>query len=397
MAATPTELRYTVWEITLRCDLACGHCGSRAGKARSDELDTAEALDVVRQIADMGCREVTLIGGEAYLREDWDQIAKAIRAAGMTCTMTTGGRGMTPERAQRAKDAGIQSMSVSLDGLRAAHDRQRGVQGAFDAALGALRNLRAVGIPVSVNTQINRLTVDDLEQVLELIADEGAHSWQIQFTVPMGRAADQWEWLLQPYELLDVFPRLAQLQARCKELGVRLWPGNNVGYFGPYETTLRGSVTRRGHTVGCQAGRQTLGLEADGAIKGCPSLPTADFAGGHVRARPIREVWEETAQLRFTRDQTIELWGACASCYYAETCRAGCTWTAHVFFGRAGNNPYCHHRALEYQRQGLRERFVQAAPAPGAPFDHGTFELVLEPSDAPLPTARPLPVVNGTR
>src|SRR5688572_4665359 len=68
---------YTVWEITLRCDLACRHCGSRAGRERPDELSTAEALDLVRQLHEMEVDEVTLIGGEAYLRDDWIEIAKA--------------------------------------------------------------------------------------------------------------------------------------------------------------------------------------------------------------------------------------------------------------------------------------------------------------------------------
>ena len=62
---------YAVWEITLKCDLACRHCGSRAGHARPDELTTAECLDLVRQMAELGVKEVTLIGGEAYLRDDW--------------------------------------------------------------------------------------------------------------------------------------------------------------------------------------------------------------------------------------------------------------------------------------------------------------------------------------
>src|SRR3954468_3830033 len=79
-----------VWELTLRCDLACTHCSSRAGRPRSDELTTAEALDVVRQMADLGVLEVTLIGGEAYLHEGWTEIVRAIRAHGMECTMVTG-------------------------------------------------------------------------------------------------------------------------------------------------------------------------------------------------------------------------------------------------------------------------------------------------------------------
>src|SRR5580704_16222215 len=106
---------YAVWEITLQCDLACRHCGSRAGRARPDELTTAEALDVVAQMAELGVKEVTLIGGEAYLRDDWTELVRAIRARGMLCSITTGGRAFTAERARAAKDAGVQAVSVSID------------------------------------------------------------------------------------------------------------------------------------------------------------------------------------------------------------------------------------------------------------------------------------------
>ena len=41
---------YAVWELTLKCDLACAHCGSRAGRTRPEELDTAECMDLVAQM-----------------------------------------------------------------------------------------------------------------------------------------------------------------------------------------------------------------------------------------------------------------------------------------------------------------------------------------------------------
>jgi hypothetical protein len=91
-----------VWELTLRCDLACRHCGSRAGRARPNELTTTECLGLVEQLAALGVREVALIGGEAYLRDDWLDIVRAIRARGMLPTMTTGGRGLTRQRAEAA-------------------------------------------------------------------------------------------------------------------------------------------------------------------------------------------------------------------------------------------------------------------------------------------------------
>jgi radical SAM protein with 4Fe4S-binding SPASM domain len=366
---------YAVWEITLACDLACRHCGSRAGHARTDELTTAECLDLVRQMAELGVMEVTLIGGEAYLRDDWTEIIREIRRLGMSATMTSGGRGITPERARAAKEAGLESMSISIDGNEATHDRLRGVKGSYQSAFQAMDLMRAAGVKVSTNTQINRLTLPELPELLEALAAHGGHSWQLQLTVPMGRAADEPEVLFQPYEMLELFPLLAQLKKRADELRVRIWPGNNIGYFGPYESVLKGTMPR-GHMASCGAGRSTLGIEADGAIKGCPSLPTEAWTGGNIRDNSLRDIWERSAPLRYTRDRTVDdLWGYCRTCYYADECRAGCTWTSFVFFGRAGNNPYCHHRALEMQRKGVREIVTRVEMAPGAPFDHGKFEI----------------------
>ncbi len=370
---------YAVWEITLQCDLACRHCGSRAGHARTDELSTAECLDLVRQMAELGVMEVTLIGGEAYLREDWTDIIREIRKFGMSATMTSGGRGITAEKARAAKEAGLESVSISIDGNEATHDRLRGVKGSYQSAFQAMDLMRAAGVKVSTNTQINRLTLPELPELLEALAAHGGHSWQLQLTVPMGRAADEPEVLFQPYEMLELFPLLGDLKKRADELRVRIWPGNNIGYFGPYESVLKGNMPR-GHMASCGAGRSTLGIEADGAIKGCPSLPTEAWTGGNIRDNSLKDIWERSAPLRYTRDRTVEdLWGYCRTCYYADECRAGCTWTSFVFFGRAGNNPYCHHRALEMQRKGVREIVERTEVAPGTPFDHGKFEIREEP------------------
>jgi radical SAM protein with 4Fe4S-binding SPASM domain len=370
---------YAVWEITLRCDLACKHCGSRAGRAREGELTADEALDLVRQMAELGVTEVTLIGGEAYLRDDWTEIARAVRAHGMECSITTGGRGFTAERAEAARDAGVQAVSVSIDGLRETHDAMRALAGSFDAALSAMRNLRAAGIRVLSNTHIHRGNASELEAIYEILAAEGVRAWMLQFTVAMGRAADHPEILLEPYQVLDVIPRLARLKERAKAGGILLMPGNNVGYFGPYERTLRPHMVDS-HCGSCGAGRVSLGIEANGDIKGCPSLPSADYVGGNVREHSLKEIWERAPALRFTRARTADdLYGFCRTCYYAEACLGGCTWTTHTLFGKPGNNPFCHHRALELQRAGKRERLVRARAPEGAPFDFGHFEIMEEP------------------
>ena len=292
------------------------------------------------------------------------------------------------------KDAGIQVVSVSVDGLEATHDHLRGKTGSWEWAFKTMSHLKQVGIPFGCNTQINRLSAPEFPQIYEKIRDAGIFAWQIQLTVPMGNAADNHQILLQPYELLDIYPMIAHVVQRAKQEGVDVQPGNNIGYYGPYERLLRGGDAWT-FWQGCSAGLSALGIEADGAIKGCPSLPTAAYTGGNIRDRSLRDIVEQAAELRFnlgadTPQGTEHLWGFCQTCEFAQLCRGGCSWTAHVFFDRRGNNPYCHHRALTQAKKGIRERFYLEQPAAGVPFDNGRFVLIEESLDAPLPTNDPL-------
>ena len=153
---------------------------------------------------------------------------------------------------------------------------------------------------------------------------------------------------------------------------------NNIGYFGPHEQTLRSfPFGADSHYGGCGAGKHFLGLESDGTVKGCPTLPTAPYGSGHVR--DLAELWKNDKIVGFSRHRTEDdLWGHCKTCYYASVCKGGCTWMAHTTLGRPGNNPFCYHRVIELQKKGIRERLVQVERAPGLPFDHGRFEIVEE-------------------
>lgn len=378
---------HCVWEITLACDLGCGHCGSRAGVARPDELSTKEALEVVDQLAELGLQEITLIGGEAYLRDDWGEIAAAIVDRGMLCTMTTGARNLDAKRVERAAEAGIKAISISIDGLERTHDVLRGAKGAWKSAVAAAERIKDTPILLGTNTQINRLTMPELPALADLLVEIGSRAWQIQLTVPMGRAADRPQLLLQPYDLLELYPLLVWIkQTRLEPAGIHLQPGNNIGYFGPYEHLLRYGGDKGAVWDGCQAGTRVLGLEADGKIKGCPSLPSTKFTGGNIRDLSIAEVVAGAHELTAIGERDRDdLWGFCGDCYYGDHCLGGCTWTADAIMGRPGNNPYCIHRALRFDHEGKRERIVKVEDAKGDPFDTGRFEIVVENH----PEARP--------
>lgn len=368
---------HVVWELTLACNLRCVHCGSRAGRPRADELNTEECLDIVRQLAALGTREITLIGGEAYLRRDWLTIAKAIADAGIHCGIQSGGRAFTEEKIRAAIAAGVRAIGVSIDGPSEIHDRLRGVKGSYDQALKALRAIAKAGIQPGVNTQVNALSKDHLRTVYETIVANGAKFWQVQLTVAMGNAVDNAAVLLQPHDYMDAVDVLAELFERGLAEGLRMEPGNSIGYFGPHEAMWRSLTGDPEPWSGCTAGETTLGLEADGKIKGCPSLPADPYMGGMAREISIAEAIDALAPKTVRRDGNRGR-SFCGSCYYWNVCRGGCSWVTHSLTGRRGDNPYCYYRARTLGRRGLRERIVKVKEAPGHSFDIGRFDIVVE-------------------
>ncbi|MCA9710078.1 MAG: radical SAM protein [Myxococcales bacterium] len=381
-----------VWEFTLACDHRCLHCGPRAGRPRPDELTTEEALRLVAELAELGVGEVALIGGEAYLRDDFILVIRAIREHGMTSSIVTGGWGLSPERCAAAKEAGLMVVSVSIDGLEDHHDRVRAKRGSWRRAFEALGHARAAGMTVGANTQINALTIPDLLPLLDRLTEAGVAAWQLQFTMVHGSGADHPELILQPFMIPELFARLDEVADRCRERGIRLLPGNNIGYFGPSEQKLRRAQKHGGHYSGCTSGVVTLGIESNGEIKGCPSLGGPTNQGGSWRAHGLGTLWARSPEITYVRERTLDdLWGFCRTCYYADVCRGGCTATSEPLLGRPGNNPFCHHRALELERQGLRERIERVSIAPDIPFGNGLWQVVREPLD-PDERARTGPV-----
>ena len=265
---------HCVWELTLSCTLRCAHCGSRAGEKRPQELSTAQRFRLVEELADCGVKEITLIGGEAFLVPSWIDIIAHIRRHGMTCSMQSGGWGLSKDDVARAADAGLQALGFSLDGPEVIHDTLRRRPGSYRQVLSLLAYAANLSVRTSVNTQICAKNREDFHLLLPVLERYSVPNWQVMLTVAMGRAADGGDLLLQPFHLLQIMPVLAQLWVTGAEKGITLQAGNNIGYFGPYETMWhRGSNDPETHWNGCSAGRNVIGIESGRHGKGLPIPP----------------------------------------------------------------------------------------------------------------------------
>ncbi len=319
MNSCPYRLTSCVWEITLACCFSCKYCGSKAGKARRDELSTDECLDICDQLNDLGCRRVNLIGGEVFMRRDWRTIVQRLSEYGIRVTIITNGFLFTEDIIRDLRDLDIESVAVSLDGVERVHDRYR-QPGSYARAVKAIEALTGAGIVTTMITTLNAENVLSLEELYAGIRRYPLAAWQLQACSPMGNAAATG---------VDVrFDPNAVIGFVVRHRGDAPFPigiADNIGYFTADEGLIRGDPYGRRTFPGCGAGLSVIGIDSVGNVRGCESMYDARFIEGNLRETPLRDIWENPDGFAYNRRFTPDLLtGECASCEYGAYCGGGC-------------------------------------------------------------------------
>jgi radical SAM protein with 4Fe4S-binding SPASM domain len=326
-------------ELTLRCPCKCQTCGSNAGRARDGELGQQEWLDVVGSLADLGCRRLSLLGGEPLLYPGWAELARAARGRGLLVDMVSSGMGVDAAVADRIRESGVHAVTISVDGLEVVHDRLRGVAGAFMQALLAIRLIDKVGLKVGVTTQVGPRNLDQLEEMAPVLEEAGVLGWQLQMTLPLGRACDDAGLVFAPSEMPNLLSVIRRMSQRA---GLRPHLTDNIGYCSSDDTELRtiqGGFVRP--WLGCRAGLDALGITSDGRVKGCLALPDS-LVEGNVRQDSLASIWDDPLRFAYNRGYRPEqLGGACAECDQSKRCRGGCTAAAYALHGRPSISTHC--------------------------------------------------------
>lgn len=327
------RLRSCVWELTLACCFGCRYCGSAGGRARADELSTAECLDTADQLAELGCRRVSLIGGEVFLRRDWAQIAGRLTGRGAAVAVITNGYLMSPEVLAQLREAGVESVAVSIDGPEDVHDAGRQA-GSFRRAMDAVGALVKAGIPASVISTLRRDCVGRLEELYRVLEGSGIAAWQLQACSPMGNAARGLDWRMDPMEVIRFVER------HRDRAPFMLGAADNMGYFTEEEPGLRGADGAC--FQGCRAGISAIGIDSVGNIRGCESMYDERFIEGNLRQRRLRDIWEDPEAFAYNRRFTPELLtGDCARCRMGPWCAGGCRSYNYFVHGKLYEAPVC--------------------------------------------------------
>lgn len=328
------ELRTLFWECTLRCNVACRHCGSdcRASAAQPD-MPAADFLKVIDELTphvDPHQLLVVFTGGEALVRDDLEACGRALYDRGYPWGVVSNGLLMTRERLNSLLAAGMHTATISLDGFEEAHNWLRRHPKSFDQALNAICLLaEETEITWDVVTCVNQKNIQDLPLFKDFLIEMGVKKWRLFTIFPVGRAAESPELQLTDKQ----FTWLLNFIRFCRQEGKIDTSYGCEGFLGNYEAEVRDSIFQ------CQAGISTASILADGSISGCPSI-RANFHQGNIYKDAFIDVWNQ----RFEpyRDRSWTRKGECADCKMYRYCEGN---GMHLY-DENGHLLVCHYKRI---------------------------------------------------
>ncbi len=261
--------------LTEKCMYNCWHC-SRAGRGDSEDRKAEEWKELLNGIQRAGVSIIGFTGGEPLLRNDLVDILGSIDTEKCMTILFTTGYGLTQERANALKKAGLFAVGISLDNIEPEkHDAKRGYKGAHKIALDAIEISRKAGLLTMGQLVCTRslLKDDELEKTALYMQGLGIKEIRLMEPMPCGELDKENEEILTAAEV-----------GKIKEFHIKC---NNdpkmpkVAAFPYFEDSSQ---------FGCGAGSQHSYIDAKGNLYPCDFLP---LSFGNLFERPFDQVWKE--------------------------------------------------------------------------------------------------------
>jgi radical SAM protein with 4Fe4S-binding SPASM domain len=335
-----------VWSLSYGCNLRCMHCYQNASRPSSDELTLDEQLGIVDQMAQAGVSMIVLSGGEPLINPNLWRLIERIRRYGIAISIDSNGVLMSRDVVESLKRAGVDSVELSLDSIDpGAHDRFRGLDGAFEKTLHALDLCAEAGIFTTIATTSTALNYPDSRKLISLVKDHGANRVVFFDLIPAGRGREIEELRLSRHQLLDlmalvkqessiggieVFTELPQFVIYSSTKDEHSLSNHSqralsierftVSTF--FDCTGRDSVYRKfaPYLGGCPAGRIYCNIQPNANVTPCMFMPEYPVAG-NLKSQSFEQIWDSQT-FQALRDRT-RLKGKCRECKFTIVC-GGC-------------------------------------------------------------------------
>lgn len=310
------------FELTSYCNLKCMHCGNSCPSGKYQGMIESKyiyrTIDEIIEHRSPYEMMFCITGGEPLLREDWQEICSYIAQKGYSWGMTSNGTLIDEKMIQKLSDAGMKTISISLDGLENTHEKFRGVKGCFEKTINAIRLLAQSNlfVEVGITTVVHNENIDELEELYQLVKSLGAVSWKITEMEPIGEANNNTELFLSDKQYFSMLDFIAEKRNK-QELEVTY----GCSHFLPEQ--YEGKV--RGNPFLCGAGIFIASIAANGDVLPCLDIEYRDkVRQGNITTDSFWKVWSD--EFKIFRDDNHAVDSAvCGNCEMLNVCQ-GDSW-----------------------------------------------------------------------
>lgn len=341
LAGKSDDLRYAqhnlfgpvvVYNCTSRCNLNCLHCySSSTSDLGSDELTTAEAKQLLRQLADANCPVVLFTGGEPLLRSDLFELLAEAKQSALRTVISTNGTLIDSAAAKKLAALGISYVGISIDGDQPFHDTFRQSPGCFKAALTGIQNCQKAGLKTGLRFTITSQNANQIPAVFDIAAEADIRRICFYHLVKAGRAKNLNSFtltLLQTRHAIDAIIEKTKEFVQKKLVDEVLTVGNHAD--GPY--LLLKMTKEKNHRLenarqllltngGSKIGEKIASVGWDGSVY--PDQFWWNYSVGNVKDKTFKEIWENPDEpvLNKLRKKSEFSDKRCLTCKWFDLCK----------------------------------------------------------------------------
>lgn len=350
----PVGVGQPLWllaELTYRCPLHCVFCYNPVQlKQASSELTTAEWVEVMRQARQLGAAQLGFSGGEPLVRDDLEELVQEAHRLGYYTNLITSGVGLTPARAQRLKDAGLDHVQLSFqDSTRELNDFLSHTK-TFELKKKVAQTIKAHDWPMVMNCVLHRHNLPHVGQIIEMALDLGAEYLELANVQYYG-----WAWVNRDH-LMPTREQLQEAEAVVQGWREHIGKQCRLLFVVPDYFEERPKACMNGW------GSVFLSIAPDGLAMPCHNardLPGLQLP--NVREQPIADIWQRSQAFNAYRGQDW-MQEPCRSCDERYKDFGGCRCQAFMVTGdAAATDPVCskspqHEKIVEFVRRAPERR-----------------------------------------
>lgn len=325
------------FNCTSRCNLNCLHCySSSTSDLSSSELSTAEAKQLLRQLAEANCPVVLFTGGEPLLRNDLFELLAEAKRLPLRTVISTNGTLIDSAAAKKLAGLGVSYVGISIDGDQSFHDTFRQSSGCFKAALAGVENCQKAGLKTGLRFTIAKQNANKIPTVFDIAAEANIRRICFYHLVKAGRAKKMTDNNLTAVETrhaVDTIIEKTEEFVQKKLVDEVLTVGNHAD--GPYlllklqQNSTSKDAARTTHNArrfllangGNKIGEKIASVGWDGSVY--PDQFWRNYSLGNVKDKTFKEIWnnQDEPVLNKLRNKSRFTDKRCSKCKWFDLCK----------------------------------------------------------------------------